>query len=1069
MKTLPRFAWSVALIVVSLVCGRTLLARQGGTERPAPPAERSGGDARLRAGLGLLRQGVPDLAAVELRAYLETNPDQAGADQARYALGVCLFRLRQFEAAEAELAAVSERAGFEFGADALLLRARGAFEQGRFGEAADRLGVIQKKHPEFAQLARVMALRVEALHRAGSFSDAAAAAEAFLRERASDEARARVALFGALAFAARGDHESAARLAADARDPAGPLNERAALVEAQARHALGQSAAAGIYRSLERVGDASIRHAAMLGLLQLERAGGEASGAVARADELLAQHPSASLAARARLEKGRALLDCGRAREALASIDTIGRDADAALFDEATYWSSRCLMELDRIDDAIRKLAGRLDQGWNGELAVEMGLELAAALDRAGRREEARSVWSRVAKDYPDHALSGEAALARAASLHADHRFDESLDACRGLADRLSDSARADEARVLVADNLYFLERYAESEEACRGVRGPGAASWRARFRKGMCLIRLNRGAEGAAELETILTGEGGDAAATRAGWAAIGAVAFDACDWARAARAYERAVASEPDRELQADLALRAGLALVRGGEAEASLPWFERVSEMGSGARQESVIRARFELGRARLAMGLSDKARADFEAVVGAEQAAGAAGLLSHALRQLAGIASASGDANQAAALLTRAHAIDPDPTSKGESALALATVLLASGREAEAEATLRGFVDSNPGDSRLPEARARLAVALARQRPDTAALAALEAAERADLDPTLRASLVSERAFVLNELGRLDEAFRVYEELVGLHAGEGITAHAMLELARIDLDRERYDRVIERLGGVDVDAPGGSAESVRRVLYMRAVAEARSAKRSAVDSLGAFLRRFPDDPAAPGVRMLRAEALLGAERVGEAVEELRALARGGSDELRGRALLRLGDAHARLQQWAASDEAFTKYIDAYADAEQWFRARFGQGWARENQSRHDAAIEAYREVAARHTGPTGARAQFQIGECLFALGRHEDAARELLKVEVLFAVPEWSAAAAYEAGRCFAALQRREDAARQFQRVIDQFPESEWAGQARAALERGRPEPLPGARERAKGASGAAAKK
>jgi TolA-binding protein len=91
-----------------------------------------------------------------------------------------------------------------------------------------------------------------------------------------------------------------------------------------------------------------------------------------------------------------------------------------------------------------------------------------------------------------------------------------------------------------------------------------------------------------------------------------------------------------------------------------------------------------------------------------------------------------------------------------------------------------------------------------------------------------------------------------------------------------------------------------------------------------------------------------------------------------------------------------------------------------------------------------VTAAHQGPTAARAQFQIGECLFAQGKHEDAVGELLKVDILYAYPEWSAAALYEAGRCFEAMGKPAEARAQFESVRDKHGGTRWAKLAEGRL-------------------------
>jgi len=152
----------------------------------------------------------------------------------------------------------------------------------------------------------------------------------------------------------------------------------------------------------------------------------------------------------------------------------------------------------------------------------------------------------------------------------------------------------------------------------------------------------------------------------------------------------------------------------------------------------------------------------------------------------------------------------------------------------------------------------------------------------------------------------------------------------------------------------------------------------------------------------------------------------------------------AMLRLGECHATLQKWALSEETFQRFLERFPDGEQWYQAQFGVGWSRENQKRYDEAVAAYEKVTARHQGPTAARAQFQIGQCHFAQKKFEPAIRELLKVDILYAYPEWSAAALYEAGRCFSQLNDPVQARQQFNTVVEKYKDTKWAEMAQEQL-------------------------
>ena len=180
------------------------------------------------------------------------------------------------------------------------------------------------------------------------------------------------------------------------------------------------------------------------------------------------------------------------------------------------------------------------------------------------------------------------------------------------------------------------------------------------------------------------------------------------------------------------------------------------------------------------------------------------------------------------------------------------------------------------------------------------------------------------------------------------------------------------------------------------------------------------------------------MLAGESLLALKRGREAATRFTtAIARGGQSVDTDAALLRLGEAHAAAQDWAQSLRAYERHRSEQAKSPRWYMAEFGIGWAMENSGKPREAIPHYQAVIEKHKGDTAARAQFQFGECLFALGEHEEAVRELLRVDILHASPTWSAAALYEAGRCYEAMGKVGEARAQYRDVQDRFAESDWA--------------------------------
>ena len=275
-----------------------------------------------------------------------------------------------------------------------------------------------------------------------------------------------------------------------------------------------------------------------------------------------------------------------------------------------------------------------------------------------------------------------------------------------------------------------------------------------------------------------------------------------------------------------------------------------------------------------------------------------------------------------------------------------------------------------------------------------------------------------------------------------------------------LAGIEADTKRFEEAAKLLRSLrDLIGERSSevaADVVEQGTYRLAVCEFELQRyKPAAELFEEFLGAFSDSSLVASASYFCGEAWLRLDRhergvkfLGRVVEEFQ------SDPAYGPALLRLGESLALLQRWAKSEQACALYLARFPDGEHAFKARFGVGWARENQHRHGEAITAYRKVADEHKGPTAARAQFQIGECLFALEKYDEAVAELIKVDILYAYPQWSAAALFEAGRCFEKLSKPDEARDQFKRVADHYGSTHWAKLAKQHLSGMAAGPVPG---------------
>ena len=103
--------------------------------------------------------------------------------------------------------------------------------------------------------------------------------------------------------------------------------------------------------------------------------------------------------------------------------------------------------------------------------------------------------------------------------------------------------------------------------------------------------------------------------------------------------------------------------------------------------------------------------------------------------------------------------------------------------------------------------------------------------------------------------------------------------------------------------------------------------------------------------------------------------------------------------------------------------------------------------DAARNAYRQVihvSGERRTETAAMAQWLIGETHFHQKQYEPALREYLRVEILYAWPEWQATALLQAGKCYEQLGQWPEAIETYRRILDTWPNATVASDASARL-------------------------
>ncbi|MCA9296371.1 MAG: tetratricopeptide repeat protein, partial [Phycisphaerales bacterium] len=495
------------------------------------------------------------------------------------------------------------------------------------------------------------------------------------------------------------------------------------------------------------------------------------------------------------------------------------------------------------------------------------------------------------------------------------------------------------------------------------------------------------------------------------------------------------------------------------RQDKAAEALASFERFLEQYPDSPHRA--QAMFERGQALVMLERFDEAEAVFTAFM---QEYSDTSFAPHALNHLGTIAQRAERHEDAAKYFAQVAELAPSLDIVPETMFQRGQSLLAARRLADAEAVLTQMLEAYPNAARAASASALRAIAVARQGRQDDALTMINGVEQkymSELDASLRGSLLYEKAWCQRGRDDLLGAESTYQQLIGIKDAGPLRLHAMLERAEIQAADERFGTAQEQLETLlqalktEDNVP---ADLARQATYRIGVCEFRlGAFERSADRFDRYLQEYPQSDVELSARLLAGESHFTLGQHKRAIEHLKVITDGADDtEQYGPALLRLGECYAVLQYWPQSEDAYTQYLAKFPASEQWFQAQFGIGWALDNRGEHALAIEAYRPVVDRHRGPTAARAQFQIGECLFALERYSEAVRELLKVDILYGYPEWSAASLYEAGRCFQAMNDPVQARRQYEQVQEKHADTEWAKLASQRLEEMASTTLPGRR-------------
>jgi TolA-binding protein len=283
--------------------------------------------------------------------------------------------------------------------------------------------------------------------------------------------------------------------------------------------------------------------------------------------------------------------------------------------------------------------------------------------------------------------------------------------------------------------------------------------------------------------------------------------------------------------------------------------------------------------------------------------------------------------------------------------------------------------------------------------------------------------------------------------LYRALIDGFPESPLNADARFELAELLGERGEHDAAVKLLReALDKEPPPELTDKVR--LRLGAALLAKGDARGALEQLKPVADN-PKSALAAHARYRVGECYLRLGEPAEAVKSLAAFRDHGPflnlPGLTDRALLRLGYALGQLRQWDASRQAYEQVVGRFGNGPWAAEARYGIGWALQNQGRHDEAVNAYNQVVNSVATELGARAQLNLGQCRLAQKRYAEACTALLAVPYTYDYPNLSALALIEAARALAESKQEAQAVKLLQRVLRDHPDTEPAAVARKRLE------------------------
>ena len=708
---------------------------------------------------------------------------------------------------------------------------------------------------------------------------------------------------------------------------------------------------------------------------------------------------------------------------------------------EASQWIARALLKeksalqaLTVLDVAIKKHAE------SPALPQLILTRIDALYELPGRRAETVPLYAEFAKKYPQEELASQssymAALTaldlgdNAAAKQNSDLFRQSFPQDKLLPDVLFIGA---EARLLLKEFDAAVKMYEEflklSPEHSSATLG--------KVRAGLALQLAGRNDDAVKWLSPILANLSDPALKSEA-LSILGRCELAKDQLTAAAERFEESLKTKPDHE-QSDQTLLILADVYR--RLDRPTDSAARLKQLQTQYPQSKVIEeATFRLGEVAYTSGNFDDAVTQYAAVIKTWPQGMFAAPAQYGLSWCRFKKGEFAAAVEAVGLLEKSYA-GTEQARKGLYVRAMAEFQLQQYETAEKD--VLEYLKSSPSPKEALDAQYLQGLSLAGQQKFAEAAKVYSAILKADAKYADADKVLYELGWAHFELGQQPESIAAFQRLGQDYPESPLAVESLFRVGESLYETEKYADAAKAYQSTVAKA--GDSELGEKAAHKLAWSYFKQdLLKEAADGFNTQLKQFPKGALAGDAEFLLAECDYRQKQWLPALDHYAPVIAANHPAYAALAIFRSGECAAALEKWSDSLKYHQRVLKEYPDFELKAEARYGTGWALQQQDKIEEAIQAYEKVTEETDTETAAKARFMIGECFFAQKNHKEATKHFLKTAFAYRHPEWSAMALFEAARCFEVLKDVDQAKNCYQQLIDGYPQHAKTEEARKRL-------------------------